>query len=110
MRYLSSVLLVGFLAVSVPAGAADANTYTLTIKDHKFEPERLEVPANTKIKLLVKNENAGAAEFESHDLKREKIIKAGAQATVPVGPLAAGEYVFFDEFHEKTTRGTLVVK
>ncbi len=96
--------------MSVNASAADVPEYNLSIKDHKFVPELVEIPANTKVKLIVKNEDATAEEFESHDLKREKIIKGGSTGKISIGPLAAGEYKFFGEFHEKTAQGKIVVK
>ena len=35
--------------------AQEANTYTLVIKNHQFEPSELQVPAGQKIKLIVDN-------------------------------------------------------
>ncbi|MFO0389709.1 MAG: cupredoxin domain-containing protein [Alphaproteobacteria bacterium] len=102
-------LLTTITLLSTPA-LAEVETYTLTLKDHKFTPETIEAPADTKFKLLVKNEDETPAEFESDDFKREKIIKGGGEATINVGPLKAGEYKFFDEFNEKTAQGKLIVK
>lgn len=90
--------------------AADTPEYSLVLKDHQFQPAELTIPAGTKVKLLVRNDDATPAEFESHSLNREKIIPANAAVTVFVGPLKPGEYEFFDEFHEATTRGKLIVK
>ena len=102
-------ILASTLLISAPA-MAEVPSYTLTLKDHKFTPETIEAPADTKFKLVVKNEDKTPAEFESDDFKREKIIKGGAEATINVGPLKAGEYKFFDEFNEKTAQGKLIVK
>ncbi|HYE36331.1 cupredoxin domain-containing protein [Methylocaldum sp.] len=87
-----------------------AETYTLTIKEHRFEPVELEVPAGQKIKLIVKNEDPTPEEFESRSLKREKIIPGKSQATVSVGPLDPGTYEFFGEFHEESAKGRIVAK
>lgn len=95
--------------LSFGAQAAD-NAYNISIKDHKFIPDTVEIPANTKVKLIVKNEDKTPEEFESHDLKREKVIPGGATAKISVGPLTPGEYKFFGEFNEKTAQGKLVVK
>lgn len=94
------------LTLATPALAAE---YTITLKDHKFSPQELVIPANEKATLIVKNENTAPAEFESHELKREKVIPAGAKAVIKLGPLAAGSYPYFDEFHE-ASKGTIVVK
>ena len=84
--------------------------YTLVIKDHKFQPTEIEIPAGQKITLLVKNEDPTPEEFESHQLKREKVIPGGQQATVYIGPLKPGRYEFFGDFNPKTARGHIVVK
>jgi len=70
----------------------------------------VEIPVDTKVKLIVKNEDKTPEEFESHDFKREKIIPGGTTAKILVGPLKAGEYKFFGEFNPKTAQGKLVVK
>ena len=87
-----------------------ATSITLTLKDNKFDKEEIEVPANQKISIIVKNTDATPEEFESHDLHREKIIPAGGSVTINVGPLKPGVYNFFGEFHEKTAKGKLVAK
>ena len=92
--------------VAVPAWADDP---VLAIKDHQFVPQELEIPAGTKVKLIVRNDGPGAAEFESTELHREKVVAAGQQISVFVGPLDPGRYEFFDDFHPET-RGHLVVK
>src|SRR5574338_894207 len=69
-----------------PASAEDAEA-TLSIKDHKFEPVELVVPAGKRIKLTVKNLDSTPEEFESHELRREKVIPGGAEAVIYVGPL-----------------------
>ena len=95
--------------ISFPA-LADVPEYTITIKDHKFTPETVEIPANTKVRLIVKNEDPSAEEFESQELKREKIIQGKSKANIFVGPLKSGEYKFFGEFNPKTAQGKLLVK
>jgi hypothetical protein len=97
------------LLAATPAFAEDSS-FTIAIKDHKFEPTELEVPANKKVMLLVKNLDASPEEFESHDLRREKVIPGGKEAKISVGPLKPGRYEFFGEYNPKTARGWLVVK
>jgi plastocyanin len=91
------------------AFAAD-DTYTLTIKDHRFDPAQLNVPAGKKLKLVVKNLDPTPEEFDSHDLKREKVIAGKGQATISIGPLKPGTYKFAGEFHEGTAQGQIVAK
>ena len=106
------LLLKPFSAFSFLTSASFAETpeFKLSIKDHIFNPETLEIPADTKVKLIVKNEDKTPEEFESHDFKREKIIPGGATATISVGPLKPGEYKFFGEFNPKTAQGKILVK
>ncbi|NBO18170.1 MAG: cupredoxin domain-containing protein [Proteobacteria bacterium] len=90
--------------------SAHADDYVLTLKDHKFTPDTLEVASGTKHTLTVKNEDSSPAEFESNSLSREKIIKGNSEAKISVGPLKPGNYEFMDEFHDSTAKGTLIVK
>lgn len=108
------MLLKTFTALSFIFAAssafAEVKEYSITIKDHKFEPAVIEVPANQEFKLIVQNLDKTAEEFESHDLKKEKMIGGGKKITIAVGPLKAGEYEFFGEFNAKTAQGKVVVK
>src|SRR5262245_13319630 len=90
--------------------AAQEPTFTLVIKDHRFQPAEVEVPAGQKIALIVKNDDPTPEEFESHQLKREKVIPGGQQVTLSIGPLKPGRYEFFGDFNPKTARGHIVVK
>jgi plastocyanin len=105
MKYL----LTAVLLLPVAGNAADSN-FTLTIRDHRFQPAELIVPAGKKIKLTVVNEDSTAEEFESHALNREKVIPANSSTTIYIGPLSPGRYSFVGEFHEQTAQGTVVAQ
>lgn len=109
---VSRAVLVAALLVGLSgfAAAADMPTFHLTAKDGHFTPDTLEVPAGKKFKLIVNNEGPGPEEFESHELNREKVIPAGQKAEIFIGPLKAGTYGFFGEFHPKTAKGQIVAK
>lgn len=92
------------------ARAAEAGEYVIVIKDHRFEPATITVPAGTRVKLVIDNRDATPEEFESLDLRREKIVPGNSKGTVWVGPLPPGEYGFFGEFHQGTAKGTLIAK
>lgn len=108
------MLLKTFTALSFIFSASTAfsevKEYSITIKDHKFEPAVIEVPANQEFKLIVENLDKTAEEFESHDLKKEKMIGGGKKATIAINGLKAGEYKFVGEFNEKTAQGKIIVK
>jgi hypothetical protein len=91
------------------AFAADPE-FVLVIRDHRFEPQELVVPAGKKFKLLVDNRDSTAEEFESHALNREKVVPANSRVPVFLGPLAPGRYPFFGEFHVKTAQGAIVAR
>ena len=102
-QFLASLLLP-FAAL-----AAEAD-YSLIIKDHRFTPSELTIPAGKKIKLLIENQDATPEEFESHSLNREKIIAGKGKITLYLGPLEAGSYPFIGEFNEATAKGVIVAK
>jgi hypothetical protein len=58
----------------------------------------------------VKNLDPTPEEFESRDLKREKVIPGKGQATIAIGPLKPGTYKFAGEYNEKTAQGQIVAK
>jgi plastocyanin len=82
----------------------------LVIKNNRFQPAELKVPAGQRVKLTVHNQDATAEEFESHSLNREKIVPPGAKVVVSIGPLKPGRYDFFGEYHEATAQGVLVAE
>lgn len=99
-------LLIG-CALFLMAGNAYADDYVLTLKNHKFDPQQLTIPAGKKVRITVKNMDNTPAEFESYDLNREKVVKGGEEITVLLGPLDPGVYEIFDDFHKATTTGTI---
>lgn len=82
----------------------------IEIVNHFFVPDKIEIPEDTKVKLVIYNRDEASEEFESYELNREKLIMGGKKAVVFIGPLAKGEYPFFGEFSEKTAQGLIIVK
>lgn len=89
---------------------ANSAVYTMIIKNHRFEPADLTVPAGKKIKILIENTDSTPEEFESHELKREKVIPGNSKATIVIGPLSPGKYPFVGEFNEATAKGTITAQ
>jgi hypothetical protein len=98
------------LAITATGAAAQEPAYTLVIKDHQFQPTEIEIPAGQKIALLVKNNDTTPEEFESIELRREKVVAGGEQITVYIGPLRPGKYEFFGDFNPTTARGHIIAK
>lgn len=103
------ISLTGLLLAFSFSSHANADNYVITIKDNQFSPSELVVPVGQKIKLIVKNSGTVPAEFESTDLNREKLVTGGNQIIIYIGPLDAGSYSYFNDFHRET-KGTIVAK
>ena len=98
-----------FLTFSGLALAAKP-TFVIEINNHLFEPNVLKIPANTKVKLIIINNDPTPEEFESYELNREKVIVGKQKVVVFIGPLKPGEYPFFGEFNPKTALGKIIVE
>ncbi|MFT3733038.1 MAG: cupredoxin domain-containing protein [Hyphomicrobium sp.] len=112
----SSFLFASFIALGAASifsqgvRAEDTHEVEISIKDHKFDPPSLKLPIGKPIKILVKNLDASAEEFESHDLGFEKVIAGNSSATIRLKPLKPGTYMFFGEYHEDTALGHIVAE
>ena len=107
-RALILISVAAFLAMG--AAPARADDYVLTIKDHRFTPTEIKIPANKRVQITVVNDDPTPEEFESHEMKVEKVIPGKSKAVVRVGPLKPGRYPFVGEFHEATAKGTLIAE
>ena len=100
--------------VANTAGVADKPggpaKLALTLKDHRFTPAELRVPAGQPLEIVVTNADPLADEFDSSDLKVEKVIAGGQSGTVRIHPLAAGRYTFAGEYHAATAQGVLIAE
>ena len=94
----------------VPAVAQDVPVYKLVAKDGVFEPATIEVAAGKKFKIDLSNEGTGPMEFESKDLKQEKVLANGAKTSIVVNALKPGTYTFFDEHKPDAPKGKIVAK
>ena len=108
---MKTTFLLATLLAFAPVLAFGADPeFTIVIKDHRFTPAEITVPAGKKVKLIIDNQDATPEEFESHDLNREKVIAGKSKGTVFIGPLKAGKYPFVGEFNEATAKGTIVAE
>ena len=94
----------------MPVLAAEPPTFELTIKDHRYEPAELKVPAGKPFVIRIKNLDATVEEFESPALKIEKVIAGQAEGLVRSHGLDRGRYDFIGEFHSDTAKGVLIVE
>ena len=109
MRNLFIVFGLAVLVSFAPA-TVRADDLTITIKDHKFTPTELKVPANQRVEITVINDDATPEEFESKPMKVEKVIPGKSKGVVRIGPLKPGRYTFVGEFHESTAKGVVIAE
>ena len=100
-------MIVGWLSSGGASPATAAETLRLSLKDHRFTPETIVVPAGEKFRIEVSNFDATPEEFESHDLKIEKIVVGGGTIAVSAGPLQPGTYAVFGDYHPDTAKATV---
>jgi hypothetical protein len=89
---------------------AMAETVLITIKDHQFSPSQPHAPANQPFTIVVKNLDSTASEFESKTMRVEKVVAPGGTISMQIRALNPGRYHFFDDFHQDTTEGDLIVE
>ena len=102
----SSLLLFSLLSFS---SLADRPEFQLALKNHLFYPAEIKIPENTKVKLIIHNQDQTPEEFDSFDLNREKVIFPEKKAVIFIGPLSPGRYEFFGEFNPNSAQGTIIV-
>ncbi|MBL4672734.1 MAG: cupredoxin domain-containing protein [Arenicella sp.] len=109
-KKLSATSLILVTILSSQSSIAATPIIEIRIRDHLFYPAEVVIPANTKVKLLLINEDPTPEEFESYVLNREKVIVGNGKAIIFVGPLDAGEYPFFGEFNMSTALGKIIAE
>ncbi len=109
-RKIYRLALALFGMISSMAAQAGRPVFLIEIRNHLFEPEQVVIPANTRVKLVIYNRDPTPEEFESYEMNREKVIMGQHKTVIFVGPLTAGDYPFFGEFHPATALGKLVVE
>jgi len=110
--FMASLLSLAAAPALAPAVRAEEPfEVKITIRNHRFEPAEIEVPAGRPLRLVVTNADPTPEEFESVGLGVEKVIPGGATATLNTRPLRANRnYTFFGEFHQDTAQGKFTVK
>jgi plastocyanin len=91
------------------AGAADLEI-PLTIEKNRFQPNEIKVKAGAPFVLVVTNKDATPEEFESKELRIEKVIPGGKTMKIRVRALKPGSYPFVGEYHEATAKGRIIAE
>jgi hypothetical protein len=108
--YLPLVVLTLAGAASSGAFAEEMPTVSIEFKDGTIAPMRIEVTAGKPFKIELHNTGTSAAEFESVEMHREKVIAPDSSTFVVIRRLDAGEYKFFDDFHPDAPQALIVAK
>jgi plastocyanin len=105
------VLGAAALILGVAGGAAAQTAeIPLTIEKNRFDPEEIRVKAGAPFVLVITNKDGAPEEFESRDLRIEKVIPAGKTLRLRMPALKAGTYSFVGEYHEKTAKGKIIAE
>jgi plastocyanin len=107
---LARMMVLAACAMPGVAHVAVAQEFNLVIRNHKFEPEEIRVPAGKRVSIYVSNEDASPEEFDSSPLKVEKVIPGKSKGLVRIGPLEPGRYEFIGEFHADTAKGVVIAE
>src|SRR2546425_3074236 len=102
-RLVLVLLAMAWTVVAGSALAADPSEIALLIEKGKFQPDEIKVKANAPFILVITNKGDKAAEFESKDLRTEKVVPAGKTGKGRIPALKAGKYPLFDDFQQETS-------
>jgi hypothetical protein len=96
-RILLVVWLFQLFVFAADSFAGTEPEYVIKILRHQFVPAELHIPAGIKVRIVLDNQDDTAEEFDSHSLNREKHVPPKSQATIFIGPLTPGRYVYESE-------------
>lgn len=103
------IALAGVVATaSAAASLSDMPLEIITLKDHRYTPEVITVPAGQKIRIEITNRDATADDFDSADLHVDRDLKPHERAAFVIGPLKEGHYKFKGELHAATAHGEVI--
>jgi plastocyanin len=104
------VLVTAMVLTAVTAVDAQDVEIPVTIEKNRFQPSEIKVKAGQPFVLVVTNKDATPEEFESKELRIEKVIPAGKTMKIRVRALKPGAYPFVGEYHEATAKGRIVAE
>ena len=109
MRSVLAVLLIASSAATAMAKAGpQPQAVVINLREHRFVPDTITVPAGQRIKIDITNRDATADDFDSDDLRVDKELGPHGRASFFIGPLKPGSYAFKGELHAATAQGRIV--
>jgi hypothetical protein len=110
MSFGRLAVLPAVLLMTLAGCGNESPAIPVSLKDHRFSPAEIRVPANQPILLSLTNNDDGAEEFDSTSLKVEKVVPGHQKGNVRIRPLAPGRYPFMGEYHADTAQGVVVAE
>ena len=110
MRLVRLLLLTCLVLMPGAAAAQAPVEVPLLIENHRFQPDEIRVKAGAPFVLVLTNKDAGPEEFESPQLRIEKVIAGGKTTRLRMPALKPGTYRFVGEYHEQTAQGRIVAE
>lgn len=107
---MRALLALAALCLASPAFGEDEPTFRIEFRDGVITPLTLEVPADTRFRIELSNVGTSPVEFESVELRKEKVIGPGNETVMVIRRLAPGSYDFFDDFHLDMPHAVLVAR
>ena len=104
------VMASAFLVAGGALAAEAPKEIAVSIEGNRFTPAEIMVPAGTPFVLVVTNKDKAPEEFESRELRIEKVIPAGKTVRIKVAGLKKGAYPFIGDFHSKTAQGRIIAE
>jgi plastocyanin len=110
LRRALPLVVAALIGCSAMAHAEEPYAASITIRNHRFEPAELHVPAGKRVLLTIINADPLSEEFDSPALKVEKVIAGNSQGVAHFGPLNPGHYGFVGEYHDTTAKGEVIAE
>ena len=108
MRIVPALLAFGVLCIG--AHAEESFKTSIVLRNHRFEPAEIHVPAGRRILLHLKNQDPMSEEFDSTALKVEKVFAGNSEGDIRISPLDPGRYEFIGEYHSDTAKGVVIAE
>jgi hypothetical protein len=103
-------LLPATLLMALAGCGNQSQGIPVTLKNHRFTPAEIHVPANQPSLITLTNQDDTAEEFDSTALKVEKVVPGHQSGEVRLRPLSPGRYPFMGEYHSETAEGVVIAQ
>jgi hypothetical protein len=102
------IVLLIITLTNVKASTAAPFIVEINYLQHRFSPQKIDIPAGVPITLKVVNASKERIEFESFRLHREKVVGPGQTLVLHLPALTVGSYDFYDDFHDDVPEGSIL--